>query len=627
MKSPESESEPLSGRFALRLSITQVVLYGCIAVCGACYLFLVLLNEPGFWLPFYGLLLATAFVALGFIDNAKRMLPTATLAASDTPDTPPTKRLRFPPRLTAWIQHVQQNLAVTLMTALLALGFALGNLTNTRPALPPEFYRMAVFSVLIVASFALLVIERMLSFQRPRSWRYQAEYVGLARGGLSVLLIAAIALLISASFPLLAIRLINVASFLILLIALEYLLRALAALSLPSDEGAPRFLTHSLLAAQYRWPPRPLAFLLERIQRQFGIDLRQIQAFRLMARRFLPVTGAMVLLGWVFSGLTQIPLQQRGIYERFGRPVAVWQPGLHVGLMWPFGRVIAVENGTVHELQLSDVTEKTRRDTQPDTAEGPAPQSSWRLWDNNHATDQSQVIASSASNNQSFQIVNMDIRLIWRVGLRDQDALNSQYQTDGLPTVIRSIARQVLVSEFASKQLDELLNEQRVTLALTLNRQIQQRLDALHSGVELLFTRVEAIHPPVGAASAYHGVQAAQIAATALIAREKGYAASVISDAQRNALTRLNDAQAFSHENLARANAAAVQFTAEHDAWREAGDAFITERRYAVLTQTLAQTPLLIIDSHLQGNNASVLDLRQYPLLFGCPDSQKACAK
>ncbi|MBJ3592526.1 hypothetical protein JGC56_15515 [Salmonella enterica subsp. enterica serovar Saintpaul] len=97
MKSAESESEPLSGRFALRLSITQVVLYGCIAVCGACYLFLVLLNEPGFWLPFYGLLLATAFVALGFIDNAQRMLPAVTLAASDTPDTPPTKRLRFPP--------------------------------------------------------------------------------------------------------------------------------------------------------------------------------------------------------------------------------------------------------------------------------------------------------------------------------------------------------------------------------------------------------------------------------------------------------------------------------------------------------------------------------------------------
>lgn len=623
-----SESGLMSGRFILRLSIVKFILYGSVAVPGIIYLFLALLNEPVFWLPFNALLLATAFVSLCFVENARRMIPESAPEANETTAPPFVKRSWLSPRLTSWLHYFQQNLAFTLFAALLATGFALGNFANTHFALPPEHYRMPVFGLLVIACFALLVTERMLSFSRPGAWQYQAEYVGLARVVLSVLLLAAIALLISVYFPVLAMVLIDIASILILLIALEYLLRAvIAVLATPSGEGTPRFLTRSLLAAQYCWPPRPLAFLLDRIQRQSGIDLRQIQAFRLMSRLFLPVASAVVLLGWLFSGLTQVPLQQRGIYERFGRPVAVLQPGLHMGLMWPFGRVIAIENGAVHESQLSDVTDKSRPDTRPDTAEGPAPQNSWRLWDNNHATDQSQVIASIASDSQSFQVVNMDIRLIWRVGLRDQDALNSQYQTDKLPDVIRSIARQVLVSEFATKQLDELLDEQRVTLALILNRQIQQRLDALHSGVELLFTRVEAIHPPVGVANAYHGVQAAQIAATALIAREKGYAANVVSDAQQNALIRLNDAQAFSHENLARADATALQFAAEHDAWRVAGEAFITERRYALLTQALAQAPLLIIDSHLQGNNPSVLDLRQYLLLSDRTEPQKASVK
>lgn len=622
-----SESELLSGRFVLRQSIVQFILYGSVAILGIIDFFLALLDEPVFWLPFNGLLLATSFVVLCFVENAQRMRMVSVPEENDTTETPPVKRSWLPPRLKSWLHHFQQNLAFTVFAALLATGFVIGNFAITRPVLPPENYRIFVFGMLVIACFVLLVTERMLSFSRPGAWQYQAEYVGLARVVLSVLLLATIALLISVSFPVLAIALINIAGILILLIALEYLLRAIAALSAPTGERTPRFLTRSLLATQYRWPLRPLAFLLARIQRQYGIDLRQVQAFRVMSRRFLPVTSAIILLGWVFSGLTQIPLQQRGIYERFGRPVAVLQPGLHMGLMWPFGRVIPVENGAVHQLQLSDVTEKSRPDPRSDTAEGPAPQSSWRLWDNNHATDQSQVIASIASDSQSFQVVNMDIRLLWRVGLRDQDALNSQYQTDGLPGVIRSIARQVLVSEFATKQLDELLSEQRVTLGLTLSRQIQQRLDALHSGVELLFTRVEAIHPPVGAANAYHGVQAAQIAATALIAREKGYAASVVSDAQRNALTRLNDAQAFSHENLARADATAIQFSAEHDAWRVAGEAFITERRYALLTRALAQTPLLIIDSHLQGNNALVLDLRQYPLLLDRTEPQKASVK
>lgn len=261
------------------------------------------------------------------------------------------------------------------------------------------------------------------------------------------------------------------------------------------------------------------------------------------------------------------------------------------------------------------------------SAEGPAPQSSWRLWDSSHATDQSQVIASTASGNQNFQIVNMDIRLIWRVGLTDSDALNSQYQTDQLPELIRGIARQVLVKQFASAQLDDLLTGQQATLAGTLNQKIQQRLSALNTGVELLFTRIEAIHPPAGAADAWHGVQAAQISENAVIAREKGYAAATSSDAQNKALTLIHDAQARAAENLAQANAESTHFAAEHQAWQQAGNAFLLERRYQILSQTLAHAPLLILDNHLPDTSKPVLDFRQYADLPDSTAAQKAGTK
>ena len=628
MKPPSTENgQPLS-RFSARLNLAQFILYVCIVFLGSGYFLLTLLDNAGFWIPLTRLLLATAFLTLGFIENALRM--NRPPSVEETPDAPlprPRWLPAFPARLRDGLLYVQQHLVTTTVTASLAFAFALMNLTHWQPGLAPESGRLLAFSVLLILCFALLVIERMLSFRRLHAWREQHEFIGLARVILSTMLLSAVALLIATVSLLAANALIMLASLVILLIALEYLVRVIAAMSTSPVVNTPHFLTRSWLAAQYRWPPRPLAFFLSVIHQRFGIDLRQIQAFRIMAARFTPVVSGIALLGWLLSGLQQIPLQQRGIYERFGQPVAVLQPGLHIGLPWPFGRVLPVENGAVHELQLSDVTEQRNRFPEPDTAEGPAPQSSWRLWDNSHATDQSQVIASDASGSQSFQIVNMDIRLIWRVGLKDQDALNSQYQTARLPEVIRSIARQVLVAGFASKQLDSLLNEQRSTLALALNQHIQQRLDALNSGVELLFTRIEAIHPPAGAADAYHGVQAAQIAASASIARQKGYAARVTSAAQRKALADINNAQAFAHENLARATAAATQFAAEHDAWRQAGSAFITERRYAMLRHSLAQTPLLLIDSHLQGTNEPVLDLRQYPSLPDSTASQKANSK
>lgn len=612
-------------RLFLRLTIARFSLYGVLLLVGLIYAFLLLIAGTGLWLPTFRLLLSVILVALAFVDNAIRYESPAPAAQTD--DSPPARqRQLLPPAIQAWLNYFQRHLALTAVLSLLAIFFSVFGLTDSSPASEADTAISRVIpGILLVISFGLLVIERTISFKTIRHWRYQQEYVGLTRVMLSLLLLLAGSLLLVTYSPTLTLWLIKLGCLLVLLVALEYFLRVLMVMATPlPPEPSTRFLTRSLLAGQYRWPLRPLAFVLDTLEQRFGIDLRQVQAFRLMGKTIVPVVCGLAVLGWLLSGLTQVPLHQRGIYERFGRPMAVLSPGLHAGLPWPFGRVRAVEFGAVHELRLSDEPEQKARNDVPDSAEGPAPQSSWRLWDSSHLTDQSQVIASQATDKQSFQIVNMDIRLIWRVGLKNEDALNSQYQAEDLPVLIRSIARQVLVAQFASKQLDELLNEQRASLSTTLNQQIQQRLTALNTGVELLSTRIEAIHPPAGAADAYHGVQAAQIAASARVARERGYAATVTNGARQNAETRENDAQAFAAENLSRAQAAAAQFAADSQAWQQAGQAFILERRYHILSQTLAHTPLLILDSHLQGTNEPVLDMRQYPALSDSTAPQKA---
>ncbi|WP_333498315.1 protease modulator HflK [Kluyvera sp. CHPC 1.2972] len=616
-------------RLFLRLTIARFSLYGVLLLVGLIYAFLLLIAGTGLWLPTFRLLLAIVLVALAFVDNAIRYecpAPAPAPAAQSDESPPARQRQLLPPAIQSWLNYFQNHLALTAVLSLLAIFFAVSGLADRSPASEADTAISRVIpGILLVISFGLLVIERTISFKTIRHWRYQQEYVGLTRVMLNLLLLLAGSLLLVTYSPTLTLWLIKLGCLLVLLVALEYFLRVLMVMATPLPQDSyPRFLTRSLLAAQYRWPLRPLAFVLDTLEQRFGIDLRQVQAFRLMGKTIVPVVCGLAVLGWLLSGLTQVPLHQRGIYERFGRPMAVLSPGLHAGLPWPFGRVRAVEFGAVHELRLSDEPEQKARNDVPDSAEGPAPQNSWRLWDSSHLTDQSQVIASQAADKQSFQIVNMDIRLIWRVGLRNEDALNSQYQAEDLPVLIRSIARQVLVAQFASKQLDELLNEQRASLSTTLNQQIQQRLTALNTGVELLSTRIEAIHPPAGAADAYHGVQAAQIAASARVARERGYAATVTNGARQNAETRENDAQAFAAENLSRAQAAAAQFAADSQAWQQAGQAFILERRYHILSQTLAHTPLLILDSHLQGTNEPVLDMRQYPALSDSTAPQKA---
>ncbi|MDB5993552.1 MAG: hypothetical protein JWP42_688, partial [Pseudomonas sp.] len=298
-------------------------------------------------------------------------------------------------------------------------------------------------AITLLLAFGLLVLERQLTHELASEWPEAAQVAQLARVAIACLLLSALCLFFSTPDRVWPARLAVLIGLLPGLVALELLLRAVASLFSPRSERVePRPLASSFVAGLLRWPPQPLLALQNELHNRFGIDLRQIWAFTYMRRAFLPVMAVVLGLGWILTGVHEIPMEGRGIYERFGKPVEVFGPGLHGGLPWPFGLVRAVENGVVHELATS-VSESNAVEQVREPAEGPAPLSANRLWDATHINDKSQVIASSASNKpgdpagaqkQSFQIVNMDVRFVYRIGLTDQAALAATYNSADVPT-------------------------------------------------------------------------------------------------------------------------------------------------------------------------------------------------
>ena len=465
----------------------------------------------------------------------------------------------------------------------------------------------------LLLAFALLVLERQLAQEHSGAWPEAAALAQLLRVAIVCLLVSALCLLFSSETALWPARLAVLIGVLPALVAGELLLRALLSLFSPQREQLePRLLAHSFIADMLRWPPQPLLSLQHELHNRFGIDLRQIWAFAYMRRAFAPVLALVLLVGWLLTGIHELSMQNRGIYERFGKPVEVFGPGLHVGLPWPLGRVLSVENGVVHELATS--VAESPQPLQPASAEGPAPSIANRLWDASHVNDKSQVIASGSAQQQSFQIVNMDVRFVYRIGLDDQAALAATYNSSDVPTLIRSTASRVLVHDFASRTLDGLLGADRTALADDIGRAVQADLARLDSGVEILATVVEAIHPPAGAANAYHSVQAAQIGAQALISRERGAAAEQTNQAQLQASVVSDKARAAAREVQATAEAADLRFAAEQKAYASAGQAFVLEQYLSQLSQGLSRARLLILDHRLGGDSAPTLDLRTFTL-------------
>jgi regulator of protease activity HflC (stomatin/prohibitin superfamily) len=413
----------------------------------------------------------------------------------------------------------------------------------------------------------------------------------------------------------------TVVAWFVVAVAAELGVRALGQWFLPPPEPqAARAAIQSAVASIARAPALGPGGAAGVIRAQFGIDFSRSWALAYMRAAFAPVLLLMLAVCWGLSGVALIGLDQRGIYERFGAPVAVLRPGLHVVLPWPLGRVRRAELGVVHSVPLGTGLPAAREDRAG--AEDPAPPAADRLWDQSHASEVSYVIASETAGagaggpaRQSFQVVSADMRVLFREGLSDENALRVAYRTEDPELLVRSEAGRLVSRFFAERTLATVLGAEREAVANGLRAALQAQLDRLGSGLEVLAVVVEAIHPPLGAADAYHNVQAAEIQAHTMVAVETGKSVAAGNMARQEAEQTVDQARGAAAETVADAAVATRQFTADQAAAATGGEAFLLERYLGNLAAALPKSRLVIVDHRVGKPDAPVIDLRP----FGAP--------
>ncbi len=397
----------------------------------------------------------------------------------------------------------------------------------------------------------------------------------------------------------------------ILLVCIELTLRVLATWFLPPPDSAnARAVVTSFVAGLLRGQSLSPAVMATTVHSQFGLDFSRSWALRFMRSVAAPVILLMLVFCWLLTGVTRIELNERGAYERFGAVVTILQPGLHLGLPWPFGVVRHAEFGVMHAALISYVEDATPGAIDRSTAEGDAPAIANRLWDSEQPTDVAYLIASSEQNRQSFQTVSASVRVLYRIGLGDDDVRAALYHESDADALVRSLAGRRLAQFFAARTLPSILGENQDVIADDVRTGLRQALDRLDSGIDVVAVTVEAIHPPAGAASAYRNVQAAEIEATTSIATERGRAQTTKSVAQRDAHSATDEATASAAETVGAARADLIDITADDRPYRAAGRPFLLERYFNDVTTALRNVPLEIVDHRLTGASLPTIDLR-----------------
>ena len=345
------------------------------------------------------------------------------------------------------------------------------------------------------------------------------------------------------------------------------------------------------------------------VRTHLGIDFSRSWALAFLRRAAAPVACFLLLAAWGLSGVVILPVDGRAVYERLGVPASVLQPGLHAVLPWPMGRVRPVEYGVLHETTLDGAPGAT---TAAGAEDAPPPDVD-RLWDGQHPSELTFLVASEAGGRQGFQIVSADIRVRYRIGLSDEAALCFAYRASDPLTLLRSVAGAVATRFFAGQTPGMVLGENREQLGNRLRSALQGELDRYGAGLDVLAVVLEAIHPPAGAAAAYHAVQAAQIMADASVSAERGRASATLSRAAQYAAETVDQARAAGAEAVASATGDTAGFGADQQSAAAHPQSFLLERRLTAIGAGLAKSTLTIIDRRIPVTAQATLDLR--PLL------------
>ena len=391
-----------------------------------------------------------------------------------------------------------------------------------------------------------------------------------------------------------------------LLIAVEIALRALARLFLPAPAPeTARAATESLIVGLVTGVARSPGTL---IRVHLGLDFTRSWALSYLTAAAIPAVVATALFCWALSGVKLLNGDQRGVYERLGAPVGVLGPGLHILLPWPLGRLRPVEYGTIHTIAVS--TDAAPESIEQIGADDTPPASMNRLWDTGRPTEAEYLVASQTEGQQGFQVVNAEIRVLYRTGLTNAAAWQSVYGSSDQQAVVKEEASRLATRYFSSHTLDEVMGGQRESLQEFLRAELAQAVAGDRAGIEIVAVLIEAIHPPAGAADAYHAVQAAEINADASVFNASGHAARTAGEAQAESLQALDSAQAGATEKVQAATADAYQFDADRRAYHTSPAAFLLERRARDLATALKGVRLTVVDSRLTRDQMPLVDLR-----------------
>ena len=273
----------------------------------------------------------------------------------------------------------------------------------------------------------------------------------------------------------------------------------------------------------------------------------------------------LIVAVWLVSGYYQVGSTERGVIQRFGRYVAVEQPG-H-GWHWPW---------PIETLTKLDVATIESQDSK----------------------------ALMLTDDQSL------VDISWSVQYRIADPLRYLFQVREPEQSLRQVSETVLRELVGGTGLTALLDgEARARVAVGARARIQNALDGYGAGISLAAVNLADVRLPDAVLSAQRDAAKAAEDRQHAVAEAQTYSSDIVPKAQTAAQRQLSDAETYAAQTRAAADGEAQRFTVLAQAYARAPEVTRSRMYIDTMESILSHAHKIIIDTKNGSGNMIYLPL------------------
>ncbi len=261
---------------------------------------------------------------------------------------------------------------------------------------------------------------------------------------------------------------------------------------------------------------------------------------------------------WLASGYFRIDPSERGVVQRFGRFVALAQPGHGWHWPWPIGSLTKLNVASVNSLD-------------------------------------SKTLMLTADQG----LIDID----WSVQYRISDPLQYLFQLREPATTLRQASETVIRELVATNAVQALLTgDARARVTGEARARIQKLLDSYRAGITLTSVSLPGVQLPNAVMATQRDAEKAAEERQRAIADAQAYANDILPKAQSSAQRQLADAQVYAAQTLASAEGDADRFMQLANAYAQAPEVTRSRLYIDTMQNILSRSHKIIIDARSGGS-------------------------